>query len=74
MASLDVLIMGRDAERQQFLNCTFADQEIAIVAIANDDRHTTAHEVERNFVDFPVVLQLVDKFVLQSNFENGNVK
>ena len=66
--------MGRDAKRQQFLDRAFANQEISIVTIAHHHGHATTHEIEWNLVDFPVVLQLVDKFVLQGEFKNRNVE
>ena len=59
---------GGGAQRQHFLYCTFADQEVLIVAVAHDNRHATANEIEWDFVDLSIVLQFVEQLVLQGEF------
>src|ERR1022692_3665802 len=73
-ASLAAVIVGGNAKRQHLLDGAFANHEVFAIAVAHDHRHAAAHEVERDFVDFLVVLQLVDDIVLHRVVENCNVQ
>ena len=68
------IVVGQAAERQQFLDGALADKQIPIAAIAHDDGHAAAHEIERDLVDLLVVLEVVDNFFGLRVFEHRQIE
>ena len=52
--------LRRRAHRQHLFDRALADHDVARVAVRHDDRHPATREVERDLIDFRVVLQHVE--------------